>query len=111
MVRKNVTFIFICFAQHSQHSYWPTFEQLREGAVLYKKKQVLTKHTTHRHTQTHSTQTYYTKMLNLTHTQELNYGIFKIKVIVPAFDCAMISVRDHFICFVRLKTLIIDLVL
>ena len=43
------------------------------------------------------------------HTQELNYGIFKIKVIVPAFDCATIYVRDHFICFVCSKTLIIGL--
>lgn len=48
-------------------------------------------------------------MLNLIHTQELNYDIFKIKVIVPAFDCAMSSVRHHLICFVCLKILIIDL--
>ena len=58
------------------------------------------KHKTHRHPQTQSTQTYYTKILNLIHTQELNYGIFKTKVIVPAFDCAMISVSDNFMFYV-----------
>jgi hypothetical protein len=56
-----------------------------------------------------STQTYYTSMLNLMHTKELNYDIFKIKLIVPTFDCVMVSVRNHFVCFMCLETLIIDL--
>ena len=75
--------MFHCFVQHSEHSYWPTCEQLSEGAIRYKKKHVHTKHTAHMHTQTQSTQTYYTIMLNLIHTQELNYDILKSRQLYP----------------------------